>query len=254
METLNQNDPATEEVTRIFKDKKIMIGVPTGEMGRHATFWDYYNLMWKPEGTVCTLAHGQSPAAARNGMIEAALEHDCTHIMFIDDDMGLAPNTLAQLASHDLDIVSGYYVMRQYPHQGLIFDKAIESGECSWYEVRDDEHGLVECVATGLGCILFNLRVFENLEKPWIRLGEIQKDGWCDDIGLFKRIREAGFKIHIDLDVTPWHFAHLMVRPTKKDQKWHVELGTFTPQTIVMPMVRRTDGIPRSTEGYSGNK
>jgi len=216
-----------------------MIAVPTAEMGRHSAFWDYFNMLQKPDGSVCTLAHGQSPAASRNGMIEAALEHDCSHILFIDDDMTFGPDSLARLLAHDVDIVSGYYLMRQFPHQGLIFDSAEPDGKCHWYEVDDDEHGLKEVVASGLGFCLFKMKVFEKLAKPWVRLGEIDLDGWCDDIGLFKRVREAGFKIHMDLDLPIGHIGSMVVKPVKKDGAWQVEIGTFGNETVVFPMIRR---------------
>ena len=218
---------------------KVMVGVPTRGYQAHAMFWDYFNLLEKPEGTVCTVAHGQSPAASRNKMIEAALEHDCTHIMFLDDDMQFPSNALMQLLSHDVDIVSGYYVMRPFPHQGLIFDYAEGNGKCHWYEVSDDETGLREVVASGLGCVLFKTHVFENLEKPWVRLGEIDKDEWCDDIGLFNRIRAAGFKIHMDLDLQCGHMTNAVVKPIRRDGKWHVEIGTYGTESVSFPMIRR---------------
>lgn len=217
---------------------KVMVAVPTGELGRHTAFWDYFNLLIKPDGTVCTAAHGQSPAKGRNSMIEAALEHDCTHILFIDDDMIFPPDGLMRLLAHDLDIVSGYYLMRQFPHQGLIFDYKDDDGKNHWYEVKDDESGLKEVVSTGLGFCLFKLHVFETLEKPYVRLGEIEADGWCDDIGLFNRIREKGFKIHVDLDIQCGHIGTMTVRPIKKDGIWQVEIGTFTTETVTFPMIR----------------
>jgi glycosyltransferase involved in cell wall biosynthesis len=218
-----------------------MIAVPTCEMAKHSAFYDYFNLLQKPEGTVVTLSHGQSPASGRNTCIEQALEHDCTHILFIDDDMVFPPDALYRLLKHDVDIVSGYYLMRQYPHQGLIFDQAEPSGECRWYEVEDNESGLREVVAAGLGFVLFRTSVFEALEKPYVRLGELEscRDGWCDDIGLFKRVREAGFKIHMDLDLRIGHISSMVVTPMHKDGFWYVEIGTFTPETVAFPMVRK---------------
>lgn len=227
-----------------------MVCVPTAEMGRHSAFWDYFNMLNKPDGSVCTLAHGQSPAKSRNGMVEAALEHDCTHVLFIDDDMTFPPNALAKLLAHDVDIVSGYYLMRQFPHQGLIFDTAEEDGMCHWYEIKDDETGLKEVVAAGFGFILIKTAVFEALEKPYIRLGEITKDDWCDDIGFFKRVREAGFKIHMDLDLPVGHIASMVVTPARKDGQWLVEIGTFSTETVQFPMIRRQDknGLPKTTK------
>lgn len=223
-----------------------MIGVATAEFGRYAVFHDYLNLLEKPEGTICTLTHGQSPAKARNLIIEAALEHDCTHILILDDDMVIPPDTLKRLLARDLDIVSAYYLMRNYPHQGIIFDKAEPDGKCYWYEVRDDETDLVEVVATGFGCVLIKIDVFHKLKQPWVRLGEIESDGWCDDIGFFKRVREAGIKIFIDMACPVGHIANMSITPVRKDNKWYVSYTSFgSSESVAFPMIRSNNGPER---------
>ena len=68
------------------------------------------------------LCHDRSPAHGRNLIVEAAKEFNCTHILFVDDDMAYKPESLEQLLSHDLDIVTGLYLSRAFPHQPLIFD------------------------------------------------------------------------------------------------------------------------------------
>ena len=64
---------------------RIMLGIPTGEYGRRADFYDYFSALDKPNGTVVMFSHGQSPAKNRNLIIEEAIKNDCTHVMFIDD-------------------------------------------------------------------------------------------------------------------------------------------------------------------------
>jgi glycosyltransferase involved in cell wall biosynthesis len=216
-----------------------MIGVATAEFGRYAAFHDYFNLLDKPEGSVCVFTHGQSPAKARNLIIEAAMEHDCTHVLFLDDDMVFPPDTLTKLMVHDLDVVSAYYLMRTYPHQGLIFDFAEEDGKAHWYEVGPDETGIKEVVAAGLGCALFKLSVFEKIEPPYVRLGEIEPDGWCDDIGLFKRLREAGVKIHMDLGCPVGHISSFIVTPANKNGEWYINYNTFGTESVEFPMLRK---------------
>jgi len=226
---------------------KVMIGVATSEFGRYAAFHDYLNLLHKQEGTIQMVVHGQSPAKARNLIFEAALEHDCTHILLLDDDMTFAPDTLEKLIAHDVDIVMGYYLMRNYPHQGLVFKEAEPDGKCLWYEVQDGETGLVEVKGGGFGCVLIKTSIFEKLEKPWVRLGEIEPEGWCDDLGFYKRVREAGIKIHMDLDVLCGHISSVIIAPLYKDGKWHVSYNTFVNESVVFPMIRRTPDVYRES-------
>src|SRR5688572_5624514 len=111
-------------------ESKVLVGIVTGEYARRADFYDYYNLLEKPENCMVLLCHDRSPAKGRNLVIEAALEHNCSHVLFIDDDMAFKSHALMQLLEHDVDIVSGLYFSRSFPHQPLIFDVADESGAC----------------------------------------------------------------------------------------------------------------------------
>jgi organic radical activating enzyme len=217
------------------KNTRIMIGVPTPNYSRNDSFYDFYNLMDKPGGSLCSFSRGQSPARGRNMIIEQALTHDCTHIMFIDDDTAPPKDIIARLLAHDKDIVTGLYVMRTYPHQPIIFDFADEKGACLHHYLEDGNDGLVPIVAAGLGACLIKIEVFKKLEKPWIRLGELEPDHWCDDIGFFRRAREAGFKAYCDQSVTVGHFGQMTLMPVYQDGKWFTSYNTQGVQTVMIP-------------------
>lgn len=210
---------------------KIMIGVPTQEVARRADFYDYFNTLEKPEGTMITGAHGQSPARNRNMIISQALEQNCTHVFFLDDDVAFQSDLLMRLLAHNKDIVSGYYLMRNYPHMPILFDIAQNDGKCRHYFPPDEQNGLIEAVAFGLGACLIKIDVFkamieESKDKTWIRLGELEKDHWCDDIGFFNRARAYGFKLYCDLNARVGHMAHCTIWPSYKDGRWMVEYDT----------------------------
>ena len=160
-------------------DTKVMVAVPTAEMARRADFYDYFNRMDKPLGTILTFAHGQSPARNRNIMIEQGLAHGATHMLFIDDDTAFQPDLLTRLLKHNVDIVGGLYYMRSYPHTPIVFDYVASDGRCRTRYLKDGDSGLVEVVGMGLGCCLIKTQVFRDVEAPWIRLGELEPDHWC---------------------------------------------------------------------------
>lgn len=218
-------------------DTKILVAVPTAEMARQAEFYDHYNMLERPVGSISTFAHGQSPARNRNLMIKQALEFDCTHILFLDDDLVFKPDLLNRLLAHDVDIVTALYLMRNFPHQPIIFDVADEKGRCQHHFPTKDSKGLVEIVACGLGACLIKTHIFRVLEEPWIRLGELELDHWCDDLGFFRRVRAAGFKLHCDLDCFVEHFASLKVGPARdNDGNWLVSYNTNGTGTVTFPM------------------
>lgn len=200
-------------------EKKTLIGLSTAEYIRRADFIPSFLALQKPPNSIMITVHGQSPAKARNLIIEQGIANDCTHILFVDDDMILQPDTLMRLLSHDKDIVSALYLLRSFPHYPALFNEAFESGVCKFMSL-DKQEGLVKGVNCGLGCVLIATDVFKKLEKPYVRLGEIEPDGWCDDIGFFNRCRNAGFDIYCDFDATIGHLANVTVWPEKHNNKW----------------------------------
>lgn len=202
---------------------KIALAVPTAEAARRADFYDHYHALQLPEGTVCVFSHNQSPASGRNKMIDMAVEAGCTHILFLDDDMQPEPDLVLRLAAHNLDIVSGLYLMRTFPHMGVIFDEAYPDGQCKFSFLTPEKTGLIEVVNCGFGCVLINLDVFKKLEKPYVRLGEIFKDEWCDDVGFFNRVRQAGYRIYCDTDARVGHNLNVVIFPKYVDGKWMTE-------------------------------
>lgn len=216
-------------------DCKVVIGVPTAEYARRADFYDYFNLLEKPAGTAITFAHGQSPARNRNVIIEQALKIDATHIMFIDDDTAFPRDMLMKLLSHDVDIVTALYLMRNFPHRPIIFDMADEEGRCLTKFLTPGSKGLVEIVAAGLGACLIKTSVFAKIDKPWIRLGELEKDHWCDDIGFFRRVRQAGIKVHCDLDIRVGHIASMIVWPELQGDTWYTKYDTAGEGSALVP-------------------
>ncbi len=229
-------------IAGLKQDLKIMIAVPTQEMARRADFYDYFNMLQKPEGTVCTFAHGQSPARNRNIMIRQALENECTHILFLDDDMAFKPNLLEQLLSHGKDIVSGLYLMRNYPHFPVMFDASYDDGRCKFSFLDNGRTGLVEAVNFGLGACLIKTDVFKNMPDPWITLGELDKDHWCDDIAFFNRARKAGYKLYIDLDCPVGHMMSAIIWPDRdKDGNWFTVYNTGSSEVFKVPQVIPTE-------------
>ena len=215
---------------------RIMLGIPTGEYGRRADFYDYFSALDKPNGTVVMFSHGQSPAKNRNLIIEEAIKNDCTHVMFIDDDMAFEPDSMMKLAEHsDLDVVFGLYLLRNFPHYPVIFDEAHSDGKCKFMFLTPDKEGLVEVVNGGTGFVLIKTDVFKAMEKPWFRLGEIIKDEWCDDVGFFNRVRQTGFKMYCDLAVRAGHMMHVTLWPLRDEGNWFSTYITNTGDTIKFP-------------------
>jgi len=227
---------------------KIMIGIPTLEYARRADFYDYINMIDKEGLEVgMTFAHGQSPARNRNIIIQTALVNGFTHVLFLDDDVVPRPDTLKRLLKHDVDIVTALYLMRNHPHFPVIFDESYGNGKCRYNFLRPNIKGLVKVKNCGLGCCLIKSSVFERMadDQPWIRLGQCEKDHWCDDIDFFNRARDSfGFDIFCDLDCTVGHMVSATIFPHRQEDGTWVTRGSFDMVNIFeIPQV-----VPSSDE------
>ncbi len=202
-------------------DTKVLIGLITQVNVARADFYDYFHLMKKPDNTMMVYCHDRSPAKGRNLVIEAAIEHECTHILFVDDDMAMPEDALTKLLEHDLDVVSGLYLIGSYPHQPVIFDVADEeTGACLFSYLDGNEPRLKPIVCAGFGFVLIKTSVFKKLEKPYVRLGELDPENWCDDVGFWNRLRKAGVKSYCDMEVRVGHMKSMIIWPRKVDGKW----------------------------------
>lgn len=218
-------------------DNKVLIGVITQEYARRADFYDYLNLMRKPANSMLIMCHDRSPAKGRNLIIEAAIDQKCTHVLFMDDDMTPRPDALELILENaDKSIVSGLYLSRALPHQPLIFDVADEGGACFPAYLYGNESGLIDMVAAGFGFILIRVDALLKLEKPWIRLGELDSQEWCDDIGFFKRAREANLRAYCDTRVRVGHQANMIIWPTLEDGMWYAGYDTNNKGQVNVPI------------------
>jgi Predicted glycosyltransferases len=202
-------------------DTKVLVSLVTGEYIRQASFLPSYIGLQRPPNSVSSTVHGQSPAAGRNIIIKQALENDCTHVFFMDDDMVFPPDTLMKLLKHDKDIVTGLYLLRSFPHRPAFFDQAYPDGKNKFMPLVPGLKGLVEGTNAGLGAALIKTDVFRHLEPPYVRLGEIEKDGWCDDVGFFNRCRAAGYTLWCDLDAPVGHMLTVTLWPENHEGSWY---------------------------------
>lgn len=218
---------------------KVLVSIVTGSEVRRPDFYDYYHQLDKPKGTFTATCHDRSPAHGRNVIIEGAIANGFDRILFIDDDTTFETDALLKLLRHDVDIVSGLCLVGSYPHAPLVFDVMDEKGAAGPIYLTDDMQGLVPIKAAGLGFLLVKTEIFKKLDKPYIRLGELDAEQWCDDIGFFKRVNDAGIKSYCDLDVCIGHIKSMIVRPIFKDGEWYTSYDTGgtgiinTPQFVL---------------------
>jgi hypothetical protein len=108
----------------------------------------------------------------RNMCAKVALESDCTHILFLDDDVMVQPGTIESLIETDLDIVMAHTYIRGYPYHPMSFKR--KEGPTGRYDLEhfDDvieksEKGVARCEAVGFSCCLIKTWLFKELDPPY---------------------------------------------------------------------------------------
>jgi len=198
------------------------IGVVTGELLRYAAFWRSLTGLASPPGTALVQSAGMDIATNRN---RAAASMRGDWLFTLDDDLVLLPDTLtrllAVLAQGVYDVVCAYSLRRQPPHDSLVYlaDPTVPPHPEPW--IPDGRTGVMEIAAAGLGGVLISRRVFERLERPYFRVGQVAPDHLHEDVEFCRRVRAAGFRIAVDLDAPVGHITPTVVWPARTPAGGH---------------------------------
>lgn len=202
---------------------KLLIATPThsGQVGMDYTIAVARTLVELHQHGIAAdlmLHQGSILPHSRNTLAAAALELDCSHLLFIDSDMGWEPPAVRQLLAHGVDLVGGIYQTR-----------VTGGAYCLANPRRSDRPNLLEVDALGCGFFLIARPVLERLTEAWGRhhLFAFAVDGngvVGEDFTFCGKARGLGFKVYADplirlrhhgqavFDMT-WAEAHQQGRP-----------------------------------------
>lgn len=130
--------------------------------------------------------------------VAQARQNDCTHLLFIDDDMIFPPDTLEKLLAHSKEIVGTVYNSRRLPLSSTV--------ECFEGEEIKDKLFKVKAVATGI--MLINLKVFDKIDKPYFDM-EHHESGWTimgEDSWFCRQAERKGIEVWCDPTI---HISHI---------------------------------------------
>jgi len=154
----------------------------------------------------------------RDSLADMALEADSTHILWLDSDMMFPVDTVQRLLSHEVPIVAGNYVTRQYPHKTVAYTQLHD-----WrsYVVNTGKRDLIKVAAVGMGCMLVSTDVIRAMAKPRFQTTYIPEtnDHMGEDFYFCQEAQKLGYDVLIDdrLSVELQHlgtvsFTHNMVK------------------------------------------
>lgn len=193
-----------------YETVKIAIGIPTAGRitlpcvrGLLLLMDEFHTQTLYPEtrkqSAFVTFQQSSVIAANRETMIEQALKADCTHVLFVDDDMEFTPDAVGILASRREPICGVNYRLR-YPPAPFVARKQDPLGE----EIVTSEvsTGIEAADYMGFGLCLIETRVFKAIQQPWFMPQWVDGKHTTEDIPFFHAAIRAGFTPYIDHDAS----------------------------------------------------
>lgn len=152
----------------------------------------------------------------RNWLLAEALSiPQMTHLLWIDADLYFQPDAIFRLVNRNLPVVAGVYTT-----------KSDEPGRCiyPYTALGPVENGLQEAERVPGGFLMMQRAVVEDVcsKVPWLpieHMGETRQSPWFfdtltvdgkrvgEDFVASARLREAGYKIFVETDLTFKHYG-----------------------------------------------
>lgn len=166
-------------------------------------------------------------AIGRNRVVATFLASDCTHLLFIDDDVCIPPDTITRLVEADADIAGGCYVFLAEQGRRIVPSIAVRV-DGDW--VRQWFDGVIEADRVATGCMLIQRDVFGRVGNPgaWFQWPSwLNEDGHfestSDDVDFCRRAKDAGCRIVAHGNVRCGHFRR-------------IDLGALVPGRAQQPV------------------
>lgn len=141
-------------------------------------------------------------SAARNAVVQAALQTDADGVFWCDSDIVLPRDAVTTLVKTELDFVTGIYFQRRAPHFPLIAHFNEQRETFNWF-VEWPEQSVAPIDGCGFGCVLTSMRLLNALgDGPWFHY---QK--FSEDFDFCLNARKAGFQLHVHTGVLCGHLA-----------------------------------------------
>ncbi len=192
---------------------KLAIAVPCSFPYVPIAFHESFTVTKKPNGgyTYIRVNSLHSIEDMRNQAVMEALRLNCTHLLQIDSDMVLNPNTIPVLLSREVDIVGALYFNRFPPFEPtaiLSLDRFPEWTPDSFYGVD----------RIGGGCLLVNTDVFRIMKAPWFRMKRDEGGNILlgEDFAFCDEARKLGYKVWCDSTVTAKHVNQTLIDETTR--------------------------------------
>lgn len=193
------------------------IGVTSGELSRYTDFCVALMHLAAPPSTKMVWVKGVDVVGNMNTMCR---EMEGEWLWIMGDDHLFQPDILTRLLTRDVDVVVPLCLKHSPPYDPVIYSHQNEKGEYVAVTTDLPHGGLHEIHACGSAGMLVKRHVLDAIGDPYF---EVQ-GGLNEDLEFCRKIREAGFRIFVDTDITLGHISIISAWPKWEDDEWRIEL------------------------------
>jgi hypothetical protein len=137
--------------------------------------------------------------------LKAAKAMDADYLLYVDTDQTFPRNTIHRLIQHKLDVVGANIAIKKIPSQPTARGEPA-AGELYGPPIFTDPEskGLQEVWRIGTGLLMLSKKAFSALPHSCLEMRYVEAidDYQGEDWSLCEALREAGFKIFIDHDLS----------------------------------------------------
>jgi hypothetical protein len=156
-------------------------------------------------------------AHARNELRKQFLASDCTHLFFMDDDMGFPADTLTLLLSHDAPVAVGVYInnlrlredITRLAPIGYIKDPVEHDKVRPLMLVDVVPPRIIRVVLSGFGCALLKREVLEQVEIKY-------QAGTTEDTPFYLELDKRDILVVMDTRVKCKHLKYPLGDPRNR--------------------------------------
>lgn len=175
---------------------------------------------------------GNQIARQRNLAVEHMIAVGWDWLLFIDSDVVPPALALPTLLGADADVVAGVVLERFSP---FAVAATTESNGQKLALPDLPARGVKRVRTVGSACTLVKRRVFERLDAPWYRCGQVNPEYLTEDTEFCLRASAAGFHIMLDCSVRAGHAVSGVLWPGADGRRyiqWHGTVSTPEPLPI----------------------
>jgi len=190
----------------LLKESRICLGVITGDFIKTQTVSVLLGLIKESIIDDFIIQQGPYIHDNRERVALMAQERRYTHLFFVDWDMVFGPTVPMRLLEHDKDIVAAMYNIKVIPTRPVTIIE--ENGKPRQMTREEVPKKPFKCYATGAGCMLIKMSVFDKIPRPWFSHHKTSKGIEGEDVWFCNKARKAGFNIWVDPTIPTQHVGN----------------------------------------------